>query len=100
MLAIPEVLRASRTVFETTALEPFMVKGKSKPITAYVVGPAQDTRAEVSAHDAPFVGRNDEMDRLETMWEKAVGGAGSMVLVGGQPGLGKSRLHHRVRRVR
>jgi class 3 adenylate cyclase/tetratricopeptide (TPR) repeat protein len=92
MLAIPEVLRASRTVFETTALEPFMVKGKSKPITAYVVGPAQDTRAEVSAHDAPFVGRNDEMDRLETMWEKAVGSAGSMVLVGGQPGLGKSRL--------
>lgn len=92
MLAIPEVLQASRTVFETTALEPFMVKGKSKPITAYSVGPAQDTRAEVSAHDAPFLGRVPEMERLGALWDKAVGGSGSMVLVGGQPGLGKSRL--------
>ncbi len=38
IVATPHVLDASRTIFETTELEPFLVKGKKKPITAFTVG--------------------------------------------------------------
>ena len=35
-LATSGVLEASALAFETTALEPFMVKGKKKPVEAFV----------------------------------------------------------------
>ena len=38
ILATDAVLDASRTLFDTTALEPFLVKGKRLPVTAHSVG--------------------------------------------------------------
>ncbi|MEY2471220.1 MAG: hypothetical protein QOK28_549 [Actinomycetota bacterium] len=42
--------------------------------------------------DALFVGRGDELAQLGKAWEQAAAGAPSAVLVGGEPGVGKSRL--------
>ena len=39
LLATASVLDSSRTLFETDALEPFFVKGKRRPVTAFSVGP-------------------------------------------------------------
>jgi class 3 adenylate cyclase/predicted ATPase len=40
----------------------------------------------------PFVGREEELGFLARRWERAKGGEGQLVLIVGEPGLGKSRL--------
>ncbi|HEY2473362.1 MAG TPA: AAA family ATPase [Candidatus Cybelea sp.] len=40
----------------------------------------------------PFVGRRDEMDRLLETWSRVSRGSGSCVFVGGETGIGKTRL--------
>src|SRR5688572_10058469 len=42
--------------------------------------------------DAAFVGRAAELARLDTAWEAARSGRRQLVLVAGEPGIGKSRL--------
>jgi class 3 adenylate cyclase/tetratricopeptide (TPR) repeat protein len=92
VLATDEVLRGSRTIFETTELEPFNVKGKAKPVTAFVVGAPLGARVEGSGIDAPFVGRNEEMAQLQELWAGVCDGIASYLVVGGDTGSGKSRL--------
>src|SRR6202167_604934 len=49
----------------------------------------------------PLIGRDDEMNVLLRRWERARAGDGQLVLIVGEPGLGKSRLveefHNRLR---
>jgi hypothetical protein len=40
----------------------------------------------------PFVGRDDTLARLRERWRRACGGQGGMVLLSGEPGIGKTRL--------
>src|SRR5215475_11010098 len=48
--------------------------------------------AVVSRFEAtPLVGRNEELDLLLRRWQQAKGGEGRVVLVSGEPGIGKSR---------
>ena len=54
----PEVLDRSRTLFETRALEPFMVKGKSEPVHALALGVEMGTREDSVRDELPFVGRD------------------------------------------
>jgi class 3 adenylate cyclase/predicted ATPase len=41
---------------------------------------------------APLVGRNEEIDLLLRRWARAKAGDGQVVLISGEPGIGKSRL--------
>jgi DNA-binding SARP family transcriptional activator len=63
------------------------------------VDPADATRAlhlEVLRGGAPvrpgLAGRDDEMDRLARAWREAGAGRGGVVLIGGEAGIGKTRL--------
>jgi predicted ATPase len=40
----------------------------------------------------PLVGRDEELAMLERRWQQAKGGEGGVVLLSGEPGIGKSRL--------
>src|SRR5262244_3530182 len=40
----------------------------------------------------PLVGRDEETDLLRRRWEQAKSGAGQVVLISGEPGIGKSRI--------
>jgi class 3 adenylate cyclase/predicted ATPase len=40
----------------------------------------------------PLIGREEELDLLSRRWERAKGGNGQVVLLSGEPGIGKSRL--------
>src|SRR5262249_32096355 len=40
----------------------------------------------------PLVGRQDELELLLRRWKKAKGGAGQVMLLSGEPGIGKSRI--------
>jgi DNA-binding winged helix-turn-helix (wHTH) protein/tetratricopeptide (TPR) repeat protein len=53
--------------------------------------PLSDT-ASVSTRPELFVGRGDALERLRVAWSQARNGSGRLVLVGGAPGIGKSRL--------
>ena len=51
--------------------------------TASPLGPAERT---------PLAGREEEMADLRRLLDQALGGRGGMALIGGEPGLGKTRL--------
>ena len=40
----------------------------------------------------PLIGREEELDLLLRRWRRAVRGEGQVVLISGEPGIGKSRL--------
>jgi tetratricopeptide (TPR) repeat protein len=42
--------------------------------------------------DDVFVGRGQELDQLSAAFEEALGGRGRLILLSGEPGIGKSRL--------
>ncbi len=91
-LASAGVLERSRTAFETTALEPFFVKGKTAPVTAFAIGPALGPREQRSSSRLPLTGRDVELETLIATLDEAVQGHGRVVELVGEAGLGKTRL--------
>jgi class 3 adenylate cyclase/tetratricopeptide (TPR) repeat protein len=88
----PSVLERSRTMFATTALEPFSVKGKAAPVQAYALGSEVGDREATVRAELPFVGRMEELVALaEALGDAAIGGGG-VLIVAGETGSGKSRL--------
>jgi class 3 adenylate cyclase/tetratricopeptide (TPR) repeat protein len=91
--ATADVLDRSNTLFATTALEPFMVKGKAKPVHAWDVGGAVGSRARQGAtHGLALVGREEEMRVLRGCLDGARAGRGALIDIVGEPGVGKTRL--------
>jgi class 3 adenylate cyclase/predicted ATPase len=97
-----EVLIAERTrrlvgeLFELEALPTVTLKGLPGPVPAYRVlgeGQAEDRFAALRGADlAPLVGRAHELGLLLDRWARAKDGEGQVVLLSGEPGIGKSRL--------
>jgi class 3 adenylate cyclase/tetratricopeptide (TPR) repeat protein len=99
ILVTEEVTARSRTRFEMTPLEPFMVKGKSRPVQAYAVGQVvAGQHDELAAEDLPLIGREEEQKVLLASLESAVGRSGMVVELVGQAGVGKSRLVEELRK--
>ncbi len=92
ILATDQVLDSSRTAFATDHLDPFAVKGKSEPVRAATVGPAQGTRDAGVDAELPFVGRGRELAAFDAAMADARDGAGCLIDVIGEAGIGKSRL--------
>ncbi len=97
--ATGSVLDLSVTGFETTELEPFMVKGKAKPVQAWSVGRpiGNRERGEFPAERFPLIGRDAEMALLDEALHRATTGAGSLIEIVGEPGIGKTRLLEELR---
>jgi class 3 adenylate cyclase/tetratricopeptide (TPR) repeat protein len=91
VLATAATLERSPTRFDTEPLEPFLVKGKSLPVSASRVGPLLGAD-QARRPSSPFVGRQDELDRLRAALSRATDGAGGLVELVGEAGIGKSRL--------
>lgn len=54
---------------------------------------AIDSRFEaLRSGETPLIGRNEELELLTRRWHQAKAGQGRLVLISGEPGLGKSRL--------
>ena len=68
-------------------------KGVSEPVQLFrIVRASGGGRRGGARALTPFVGREEEMGMLSRRWERAKGGEGQLVLIVGEPGLGKSRL--------
>ncbi len=88
--------RLVQGLFECQELGPQELKGFATPVAVYrVIGEstAQNRfEAEVNKGLTPLVGRELEVGLLRERWERVKAGAGQVVLLSGEPGIGKSRL--------
>ena len=96
------VQRAAGGYFETGALGALSLKGKDEAVSAWLaLAPrAARTRLDVEAERGltSFVGRERELQIMEDCFRRAEAGQGQVVLIVGEPGIGKSRLLHEFQR--
>ena len=80
------------------------LKGVPEPVTLFRIVRASGAGRRAGQRNlTPLVGRDEEIAMLLRRWERARQGDGQLVLIVGEPGLGKSRLieefHSRLREV-
>jgi class 3 adenylate cyclase/tetratricopeptide (TPR) repeat protein len=82
-------------LFDLEALGPRQLAGFAEPQRAWRVlgesGAASRFEA-LRSGKTPLVGRDEEVELLLRRWEQAKMGEGRVVLISGEPGIGKSRL--------
>ena len=88
--------RLTAGMFEYHDLGKVSLKGLADPVQAWRVlrTSAVESRFEAQRGAAltPLVGREEELELLLRRWQRAKSGAGQVVLLSGEPGIGKSRL--------
>ncbi|WP_031250676.1 AAA family ATPase [Mesorhizobium sp. LNHC221B00] len=92
----PQTRQLVGDLFEYRDLGAVEVKGFPEPIHPYQVvrESAVESRFEAlhGTTPTPLVGREEEVDLLQRHWHRAKSGEGRVVLLSGEPGIGKSRL--------
>ena len=88
--------RLAGNAFELTDLGEHDLKGIAEPVHAWRVERASVTASRFDAKRGgsaltPLVGRDEELDLLLRRWSQARDGEGQVVLLSGEPGIGKSR---------
>jgi class 3 adenylate cyclase len=93
--------RLIHTAFETESLGSMQLKGRSEPVRVFRVlrflGGTGTTRGIEGLHSA-LIGRDGELQQVESALHDLVQGSGGAVAVIGEAGLGKSRLVREARR--
>ena len=87
-------------LFEYQSLGAVEIKGLEAPVSAYrVFGESRvGSRFEaLRSGKSPLVGRDEELELLRRRWTEAKAGAGRVVLILAEPGIGKSRLAEALR---
>ena len=95
VLIAPTTHRLIGDVFECRALGAREIRGLASPLEVWQVLRPSDVANRFAARRAaypPIVGRAEEIDLLLRRWEQAKTGEGRVVLISGEPGIGKSRL--------
>ncbi|HEV3363540.1 MAG TPA: AAA family ATPase [Acidimicrobiia bacterium] len=97
--ALVRAMAGSRAPGSFTDLGPIELKGLPDAVPVCEVawtpareGPPVPFPTLVSHTGRVFVGRDDEMARLRMLWKEAQAGERRLVLLGGEPGAGKTRL--------
>ena len=84
--------RLAQREFSFREVGPVEMKGKEHPVLAYALtGERTDIRVSIELN-APLVGRWMELSRLDLAYQSARVGRTEVVLISGEPGIGKSRL--------
>ena len=88
--------RLTGGLFDYEDLGAIEIKGFSEPVVASGVLRESGTESRFEARHGPdltpMVGRDEELALLQRRWQQAKNGEGCVVLVSGEPGIGKSRL--------
>jgi len=95
LLIAESTRRQIGALFETEDLGPQRLAGFAEPQRAWRVTGESGvlSRFEALRSEAtPLVGRDEELDVLLRRWQQARAGEGQVVLLSGEPGIGKSRL--------
>ncbi|MBV8336043.1 MAG: AAA family ATPase [Alphaproteobacteria bacterium] len=90
-----ETRRLIGDLFEYRDLGAAEVKGIAQPVAIWqVVRPSAIASRFEALHKSvlsPLIGRDEEIDLLLRRWARAKAGDGQIVLISGEPGIGKSR---------
>ncbi|MFZ5820634.1 MAG: AAA family ATPase [Chloroflexota bacterium] len=81
---------------ETLSLYELVTRNERLPALHTPSAPAPGADRGHRDASLPFVGREREMERLSAWWSRAARGRGGLGLVGGEAGVGKSRLARQV----
>ena len=96
-----DTLRLIEGRFHTEEAGPYRLKGVEEPVAAHRLLARTVARSRLESAGArgltPFVGREAEIALVLDGFERAGKGVGEVVLLEGDPGIGKSRLVHVVR---
>jgi class 3 adenylate cyclase/predicted ATPase len=87
--------RLTGGLFDYEDLGAIEIKGFSAPVTASRVlreSAVEGRFAALRTSSMPLVGRDEELALLQRRWQQAKAGEGCVVLLSGEPGIGKSRL--------
>jgi class 3 adenylate cyclase/predicted ATPase len=83
-------------LFELEDLGSRTLKGIGLPVHAFAVADVRAAEDRFAAHQSgaplPLIGRNQELALLLDLWRLAKGSVGQVVLLSGEPGIGKSRI--------
>ena len=86
--------------FELADLGEQTLKGIVEPVQAHRITGIATTEGRFEArtrHLTPLVGREAEMAMVMARWEQARAGEGQVILLSGEPGIGKSRITQTLR---
>jgi DNA-binding SARP family transcriptional activator/predicted ATPase len=93
-----ETARRAEGFVELEGRQSKSVEGMSEPVTVFALRARTKLRRTWEARSArelaEFVGRETETARLGELLDRATHGAGQVVTIVGEPGMGKSRLVH------
>jgi len=92
----PSTRRLTGGLFDYEDLGEVEIKGLAAPVMASRVLRESAAESRFEARHGPdltpLVGRDEELALSQRRWQQAKSGEGSVVLVSGEPGIGKSRL--------
>jgi predicted ATPase/energy-coupling factor transporter ATP-binding protein EcfA2 len=95
VLVSGDTYKLIRGYFESVDLGTHELKGITQAVQIYRIDHASTARSRLDAalgQLTPFAGRESEMETLREKWHRAQEGKGQIVLLGGEAGVGKSRL--------
>jgi len=88
--------RVTGGLFEYRDLGPVALKGWTEPTPAWQVVGASEVASRFEAQHTtrltPLLGRDDEIEVLSRRWRDATQGEGRVVVLTGEPGIGKSHI--------
>jgi class 3 adenylate cyclase/tetratricopeptide (TPR) repeat protein len=87
--------RLTGGLFEYRNLGAVALKGFAEDVPVWQVigaGAAESRFEALRATTTPLIGRDEEIDLLMRRWQQARAGDGCVVLISGEPGIGKSRI--------
>ncbi|WP_192499057.1 ATP-binding protein [Skermanella pratensis] len=89
-------------LFDCTDMGDQELRGFAKPVRVWRVDGERNVASRFAAlHDTgstPMIGREEEFALLADRWHRSAAGDGQVVLLGGEPGIGKSRMLHELSR--
>ena len=94
-LVIAQYAPFARRTLRVRTLGSMAIKGFACPVPVWQVtgtAPPRTGSRRYATQLTPLVGRDEEIELLMRRWQQVKGGDGCVVLISGEPGIGKSRI--------